>query len=221
MTDLIPAHVASLVQPLRSQAAIVSGISTLAALPLAVVAQSVLGQGGNVVVHVLLALGIASLLVASRDFPMPAWLRWVGRTAMLALASIFLLQGIAEALQWPALLTVAYDVIPVQVVEKGSVYPILLWFCGLLIFASSSKRQVLGAIILSAIFAAELICLFVFLTGGVPDPSFRAFYLLPFAWLILEGFGPRVDFRTFSAPRQELGRSEPYVSLQPILAERN
>jgi len=197
MTDTIQAHLASPMLPLRSGAAIVSGTSILGALPHAVIAQSALSQDGNVVVHVLLALGIASLLVASRDFPMPAWVRWVGRMAMLALASIFLLQGIAEALQWPALLTVAYDVIGIQVVEKGSVYPILLWFSGLLIFASSGKRQVLGTVIMSAIFAAELISLVVFLTGGVPDPSFRALYLLPFAWLILEGLGPRVNFRFF------------------------
>lgn len=221
MTAIIKEHVTSHRPPFRSPAAIVSGISILTALPLAIITQSALGHGGNAVVHVLLALGIASLIVASGDFRMPAGLRWIGRTAMIALGLIFLLQGIAEALQWPALLSVAYEVLPIQIIEKSSVYPILLWFSGLMIFASGGKKQVLGTAILSTIFAAELISLFVWLTGGVPDPSFRAFYLLPFGWLILEGSGPGKDFRTVSAPRQDLMRSKPYLVPQPISAERN
>jgi hypothetical protein len=177
----------------RSRSAIAGGISVLAALPLAILCAVVFGGGDAVVVHVALGAGMVLMLLATNDFQMPAAITWIGRVGMAALGAIFLLQAAAEALQWPALLQLAYGDPTIQLIEKVSGYPILLWFAGLLLNDSRGKSQVFGGLVLAAIVASELYSLWLVLNGGAPDIMLRALYLPLFIWLALEGREPRYD----------------------------
>jgi hypothetical protein len=176
----------------RSRAAIASGIAMLAALPLAIATALALGGGDGVVVHGILGLGMTFLLVATGDFRMPRAITWIGRLGIAALGTIFFLQGLADAVQWQPLSMIAYDVIG-QFIEKAAIYPVLLWFAGLLAYDSKGKSRLFGALVLGALLAAELYSLWTVLSGGSPDVLLRALYLLPFVWLLFEGTKRRFE----------------------------
>jgi hypothetical protein len=174
----------------RSPAAIASGVIMLAALPFAILTALTFGGGDGVVVHVLFGFGMTFLLLATRDFRMPTAITWIGRAGIAGLGLIFFLQGLADAVPWPPIVTVAYDVFG-QVIERVSIYPILAWFAGLLAFDSAGKTKVMGALVLGLLVAVEIHSLVTMLMGGMPDILLRALYLLLFAWLALEGMKQR------------------------------
>lgn len=176
---------------MRSRNAIAGGIAVLTALPLAIVSALVLGGGDQVVVHAFLGLGMILLFLATTDFRVPGAITWLGRAGMVGLGSIFLLQGLADAVQWPPLLAIAYGDPTLQLIEKVSAYPILLWFVGLLFSDSMGKTRIFGGVVLGSIIVSELYSLWLTLNGGSPDIMLRALYLPLFVWLALEGAKPR------------------------------
>jgi hypothetical protein len=176
----------------RSRAAVASGIVMLAALPAAILTSITLGGGDGVVVHSLFAAGVGLLLRSTIDFRVPRALTLVGGIGMAALAGTFGLQGLADAVPWQPLSSLAYDVLG-RWIEKFAVYPVLAWFAALLAYDSQGKSRVVGAFALGAVLAGELYSLWVVLSGGTPDAIFRLAYLLPFVWLLFEGLKRRTE----------------------------
>jgi hypothetical protein len=177
--------------PRRSWQAVASGASILMAPPLTILTALVFGGGDSVVTHALLGMGMIFLFLATADFAIPQAITWLGRAGMAGLGGIFLIQGVADAVQWAPLLTVAYGDPTIQLIEKVSAYPILVWFVGLLVWDSEGKSRIFGGLVLGSIVLSELYSLWLVLNDGSPDIILRAFYLGLFVWLAVEGLKRR------------------------------
>jgi hypothetical protein len=176
----------------QSARALLGSLSVLAALPLAILTNTLFGGGELIVVHAALGLGMLLLAASVGDFRGPGYLSWIGASAMLVLGAIFLGQGIAEVVQSPPVFAIVYGDPILQAVERFAAYPILLWCASLLVTHSKGKSRVLGAAALLGIAAVEVYAFWVAQTGGTLDIAFRLAYLLAFVWLALEGAKPRV-----------------------------
>ena len=88
---------------MRSPTGLLSGIAVLSAIPLAMATSIAFGAGDGITVHIVLALGMLLLFLSSFDFRMSRSLALIGRTGMIVLGSIFLLQAAAEVVRSPEL----------------------------------------------------------------------------------------------------------------------
>ena len=176
---------------IQSPPALLGSLSVLAALPLAILTNTMFGDGELIVVHAALGVGMVFLAASVGDFRGPVALRWIGATALLVLGAIFLAQGVAEIIQSPQVFAIVYGDPTIQAVEKLSSYPIILWCLGLVITHSRGKTRSLGMLSLGAIALVEIYAFWIASTGGVLDITFRLTYLLAFAWLAVEAVKPR------------------------------
>jgi hypothetical protein len=176
---------------IQSPRALLGSLSVLAALPLAILTNTMFGGGELIVVHAALGLGMVLLAASVGDFRGPVALRWIGATALLVLGAIFLAQGVAEIVQSPQIFAIVYGDPTIQAMEKLSSYPIILWCLGLVITHSRGKSRILGMLSLAAIALVEIYAFWITSTGGVLDITFRLTYLLAFAWLAVEAVKPR------------------------------
>ena len=81
---------------MRSPRGFVGSIVLVLALPIAVLAQVLLGSGSSLSMHVMLTVGCTLIALSAFDFGTPRWVAWVGRAAAGAFDAIFVLQGASE-----------------------------------------------------------------------------------------------------------------------------
>jgi hypothetical protein len=186
---------------MRSPRAFAAGLILLLGVPLALATAAVFGDGAEDVLHLALAASFFLFAFAVFDFTMPARIKWAAAAAMVALAAIFLLQGVSDLAQSPPLQQLAYGVLG-QRLEKLLGYAFLLWCAAMLLVDSEGKTKNLGAVALVAIIGVEIYSFAVAYGGGQPPDALKLLYLPLFLWLLLEGMKPL-------ARKKDAGRAAP------------
>jgi hypothetical protein len=175
---------------MRSSRGFWGAIFILLAVPAAVLAQVLLGSGSAITVHVALAVGSVLVSLSLFDFRVPAWITWIGSAAMGGLAAIFFLQAVSSLVRNDSLYYFANQVLG-NWPERLFIDLFLLWIVSLLLFDSWGKTRVFGLVAVGVVVCLEVYS-YVLLLLGAPSgagllPGSTAFYLLPVAWLLLEG----------------------------------
>ena len=160
----------------------------LSALPLAVLCQTLAGNGGETAIHFSFALGSGLICSAIPDFRTPIWATWLGRLSIGLLAVIFALQGISELARNELLTRVAFQGLGQQL-EGWLLVGFLLWCVMALVFDGHGRTRFLGLLAVSLAGAVRAYAFVLPLIGQsleVTAPVLKLFYLLPFVWLLAE-----------------------------------
>ena len=168
---------------MRSPRGFVGSIVLVLALPIAVLAQVLLGSGSSLSMHVMLTVGCTLIALSAFDFGTPRWVAWVGRAAAGAFAAIFVLQGASELMRNDVFSHFALQVLgnwPERVLTTLFIF----WLVGVLLSASRGKTRILGFFVMAVVVGVNAYN-YVLLYLGEP-PALTAVYLLPFVWLLLE-----------------------------------
>ena len=160
----------------------------LLAIPLAALYQAVFSGDGAPALHVILALGSIVLAMSVRDFNTPRWTELLGYGSTLALAAIFLLQGVAELVRDARLSRLAFEVLG-QRVESLLSTAFLAWCVAVILVDSRGKTRLLGAIALALAIAVQVfaVALALWATPSIDMtmPGLKLLYLSPFIWLLV------------------------------------
>jgi len=160
----------------------------LLAIPLAALYQAILSSDGGPALHAILALGSVVLAMSIRDFKTPRWTTLLGYAATVALAAIFLLQGVAELVSNASLSHVAFEVLG-QRVESVLSTAFLVWCVVVIVVDSQGKTKLLGAIALSLAAAVQVYAVALALLAApsidMTMPGLKLLYLAPFVWLLV------------------------------------
>lgn len=173
---------------MKSQRGFFAAIIFLLSFPLAVLCQMIFGIEAELIVHFVCAVGFALVSLAVFDFKIPALVNWAGCLAVGALAVIFLLQGISQLIQNDSLNYFTFQLLG-QWLEAALVKLLLLWFVALLFFDSRGKTRILGFVVMTVVFCAEIYSYYLAYVGsslGTEAGILKLLYLLPFVWLIFE-----------------------------------
>ena len=168
---------------MRSPRGFLGSIVLVLALPIAVLAQVLLGSGSSLSMHVMLTVGCTLIALSAFDFGTPRWVAWVGRAAAGAFAAIFVLQGASELMRNDVFSHFALQVLgnwPERVLTTLFIF----WLVGVLLSASRGKTRILGFFVMAVVVGVNAYN-YVLLYLGEP-PALTAVYLLPFVWLLLE-----------------------------------
>jgi hypothetical protein len=185
---------------MRSPRGFVGSIVLVLALPIAVLAQVILGSGSSLSMHVMLTVGCTLIALSAFDFGTPRWVAWVGRAAAGAFAAIFVLQGASELMRNDVFSHFALQVLgnwPERVLTTLFIF----WLVGVLLSASRGKTRILGFFVMAVVVGVNAYnCVLLYL--GEP-PALTAVYLLPFVWLLLESRKRQPEtVRSASTPAQ-------------------
>lgn len=172
---------------MRSPRGLWGSVFVLLAVPLAVVAQVLLGSGSSVAVHLALAAGSLLIALAVFDFGLSKWVTWIGCAGIGGLAVIFLLQAVADMTQNDALNYLAYPVLgswPERLLPDLFIF----WLVALLLLDSRGWTRILGFVAMAVVVGAEVYGYAMVVQGDVDGQAgiVRVLYLLPFLWLLLE-----------------------------------
>jgi hypothetical protein len=127
----------------------------LLAVPVALLAQLIVGGGGELVLHLVLGVGFLLTAFAVFDLAPPRWLPWVGSLPIGALGVTFLLQGISQLLHQHWLTYLAFDVLGQQLeAALGDVF--LVWCTAAVLLVSAGKVRVVGVAVLALAICAEI-----------------------------------------------------------------
>ena len=185
---------------MRSPRGFVGSIVLVLALPIAVLAQVILGSGSSLSMHVMLTVGCTLIALSAFDFGTPRWVAWVGRAAAGAFAAIFVLQGASELMRNDVFSHFALQVLgnwPERVLTTLFIF----WLVGVLLSASRGKTRILGFFVMAVVVGVNAYN-YVLLYLGEP-PALTAVYLLPFVWLLLESRKRQPEtVRSASTPAQ-------------------
>jgi hypothetical protein len=185
---------------MRSPRGFVGSIVLVLALPIAVLAQVLLGSGSSLSMHVMLTVGCTLTALSAFDFGTPRWVAWVGRAAAGAFAAIFVLQGASELMRNDVFSHFALQVLgnwPERVLTTLFIF----WLVGVLLSASRGKTRILGFFVMAVVVGVNAYN-YVLLYLGEP-PALTAVYLLPFVWLLLESRKRQPEtVRSASTPAQ-------------------
>ena len=185
---------------MRSQRGFVGSIVLVLALPIAVLAQVLLGSGSSLSMHVMLTVGCTLIALSAFDFGTPRWVAWVGRAAAGAFAAIFVLQGASELMRNDVFSHFALQVLgnwPERVLTTLFIF----WLVGVMLSASRGKTRILGFFVMAVVVGVNAYN-YVLLYLGEP-PALTAVYLLPFVWLLLESRKRQPEtVRSASTPAQ-------------------
>jgi hypothetical protein len=185
---------------MRSPRGFVGSIVLVLALPIAVLAQVLLGSGSSLSMHVMLTVGCTLIALSAFDFGTPRWVAWVGRAAAGAFAAIFVLQGASELMRNDVFSHFALQVLgnwPERVLTTLFIF----WLVGVLLSASRGKTRILGFFVMAVVVGVNAYN-YVLLYLGEP-PALTAVYLLPFVWLLLESRKRQPEtVRSASTPAQ-------------------
>lgn len=175
---------------MRSLRGFLGAIVILAGIPLAFVANAVLGGGASEILH--LALGASFLLFAAAvfDFTLPRWMRLAASAGIGVLGAIFLLQAVSDLTQSASLAGLAYGVLG-QSLEKWLGYIFLLWCAVVVLLDSRGGTRLLGALALAVAACVEVYSYAVGFLGGEASPALKLLYVPIFVWLLLETWKPR------------------------------
>ena len=185
---------------MRSPRGFLGSIVLVLALPIAVLAQVLLGSGSSLSMHVMLTVGCTLIALSAFDFGTPRWVAWVGRAAAGAFAAIFVLQGASELMRNHVFSHFALQVLgnwPERVLTTLFIF----WLVGVLLSASRGKTRILGFFVMAVVVGVNAYN-YVLLYLGEP-PALTAVYLLPFVWLLLESRKRQPEtVRSASTPAQ-------------------
>jgi hypothetical protein len=127
------------------------------------------------------------------------WVTWLGAAAAGLFGIIFLLQGVADLTQIPALHWLAFDVLGQQL-ERVLPDVVYVWFAALLLTGTSGLTRYVGWVIVPVLFGLE-VAIVIGAQIGIDVPFILPVIFLPFAWLLLESLKPNAPCRT-SRPAQ-------------------
>jgi hypothetical protein len=173
---------------MKSPRGFAAAVVFLIALPVALLAQTFVGGGAEVVIHAAFALGSALMAFAVFDFNTPRWIVWVGCASTGALAALFLLQGVSDVVRSASLTHLAYQVFGQQV-ERGLVDLFLSWCIAVLLCDSRSPTRMFGVVALAIVVGVEAHAVRLSAMGTSLDaeaPGLKLLMLLPFCWLLVE-----------------------------------
>jgi hypothetical protein len=178
----------------KSRRGLWASVALLLALPVAVLAQVLLGIASETVVHAVGAIGFVLLALAFFDFALPRWVAAAGCAAAAGMAAIFALQGLSTVLHDDALSHFANQTLGNHP-ERIAIDALLVCLLAVCLAESRGTRRALGVLSLLAVVAVEAYRISLLLSGAPESASLRLVYLLPFVWLLLES---RMD----GSPRQ-------------------
>lgn len=168
---------------MRSPRGFLGSVVLLLALPIAVLAQLLLGSGSGVTIHVALAVGCALISLGVFDFETARWIAWTGCVAAGGFAIIFLLQAASELIQNDSFSYFALQVLgdyPERVLKSLFIF----WLIAVLLTASRDKTNILGFVAMAVVVCIEVYNYILFYLGEAP--ALTTMYLLPFVWLLFE-----------------------------------
>ena len=174
---------------MKSRRVFLAALVILLALPITVLYQILFGNGADVVIHGVLAIGAFSLAVAVFDFGRVAKsITWMGSLAAVAEGVIFLLQGASHLIPSAAFTDFVYQGLG-QWPEKLFMDLIIFWLVALWFTDSQGRMRFLGLITLVSVVGLEVYSyslLSVDSSINTAAPALKLLYLLPFLWLLLE-----------------------------------
>lgn len=179
---------------MRSVRGLVGAAAILVSYPAALAVQQVFGGGAPTVIHFVMGAGFVIFATSVFDFGLPRWVNLIGATAAGAFGGIFLMQGVSDVTHVEGLRYVAFDVLGHHV-ERLLPDVVYLWFLALLLVASRGRSRILGAVVMLIVVGLEITTLVTLLLGA-PMDSVKILILLPFVWLLFEGYGARHDTRS-------------------------
>lgn len=173
---------------MRSVRGFWAGLVILLALPIAIFYQLLFGNGAEIVILVLLAVGSLLLALAVFDFDrVPKWITWIACLGAVAEGTIFLLQGLSHLIQDAAFTQLVYQGLGQS--ERVFMDLIIFWCVALWLADSWGKTRLLGLIALVSVISLEVYLYYMsFVNGSIyaTAPGLRLLYLLLFLWLLLE-----------------------------------
>ncbi|HEV7669668.1 MAG TPA: hypothetical protein VGS22_14185 [Thermoanaerobaculia bacterium] len=185
---------------MKSPRGFAAAIVFLSALPIAALCEAVLpGGGGEIAIHVMLALGAALMVPAAFDFQTPRWIAWTGSTAATFLAVTFLLQGVSTWTKNKSMMHLAYQVLG-QRLEALAGNLFFAWCVAVLFIESRGATKVVGAVALALAVGVRGYAFYLSSLGrslGAEAPALQVLELLPFVWLVFEAKKKR--------PRESIG----------------
>ena len=173
---------------MRSQRGFVGALVILLAVPLAVLAQVLLGIASEITVHAALAAGSGLVASSVFDFGTTRWVAWVGCVSIGALAGIFLAQGVSESLQNDSLSYFTFQVLG-NWPERLLIDLFVFWLVAMLLTDSRGRTRIFGFVAVAIVVCLELYGYGLLLFGAPPGagvPGSKALYLLPIVWLLAE-----------------------------------
>jgi hypothetical protein len=170
---------------MRSKSGFFAAIAFLSAVPAALIAQLIFGQGAETVLHFICGIGFALSAVAVFDFKLPKWMTWIGFLATSIAAVTWLLQGVSNLVPSDWLHQLAFQVLG-QGLESLTIDLFILWFVAVVFMDSQGKTKIFGMIVLSIAVFLELYRLSASYLGGSAPESLKLVYLLVFVWFLLE-----------------------------------
>ena len=139
---------------MRSSRGFLGSIVLLSALPVAVLAQILLGSGSSLTMHVALTVGCTLVALSVFDFKTPRWAAWMGRVAAGSLAAIFLVQAASELIRNDSFSHFALQVLG-DWPERVLVALLAFWLVAVLLSASRGKTRILGFVVMVGVVAVE------------------------------------------------------------------
>lgn len=157
-------------------------------LPVALLYQIFFGNGAEMVLHLVGALGFLLISLSVFDFKISKWINLAGFLASTLLAFVFLLQGISDLIQNDSLTYFAFQILG-QRLESALVGLLILWFVLMLLFDSQGKSRIFGLVVMSIIVGLEVISLILaFRNTSLNEevPASKLLFLLMFIWFLFE-----------------------------------
>jgi hypothetical protein len=174
---------------MKSRRGFLAALALLLALPITVLYQILFGNGADVVIHGVLAIGAFSLAVAVFDFGRVAKsITWMASLAAIAEGTIFLLQGLSHLIPSAAFTDFVYQGLG-QWPERLLMDLIIFWLVALWFTDSQDRTRFLGLITLVSVVGLEVYSYYLSAVDSSINtvaPALKLVYLLPFVWLLLE-----------------------------------
>ena len=173
---------------MRSLRGFLAALVLLLALPIGLLYQILFGYGGETLLHLMLAAGFVLISFSVFDFALPGWITWLGCVSASILATVFLLQGVADLIQSDSLHYLAYDVLG-QRLETWLVNLFIFWCVAMLLIDSRGKTRILGFVAMSIVVGLTAYQYGSAFLGTPVDEQasiLKALYLLTFIWLMFE-----------------------------------
>jgi hypothetical protein len=96
---------------MRSKLGFVAALAFLLAVPVALLVESIFGNGAETIIHFMCGTSFALSAFAVLDFKLPGWITGIGFVAAGGSAVIWLLQGLSNLIQNDALHFLAFQVL--------------------------------------------------------------------------------------------------------------
>ena len=170
---------------MRSPIGVIASVLALATYLVAIGAGVAMGgTAGNTAVHFVVGSAFVLLAVAMFDFGLARWVTWLGATPAAIFGTTFLLQGVADLTEIPALDWFAFDVLGQQL-ERVLPDVVYVWFAVLLLTGTAGLTRYVGWVVVPVVLGLE-VAIAVGALIGVDVPFIKATIFLPFVWLLPE-----------------------------------